>query len=117
MTQVVEFFKEALSLVPITRQVLSKRTEFKSSNGEVAIDKIKDENAEYYSMELELDKFVDENHDSKKIDDVAKSIATEIGLENCEIVDLGTEAIYSKISGIDFFEAKKNELDKERIEK
>lgn len=104
MPRVIHFFREALSLVPITREILSKRTEYKSSFGEVAIDRVKDENADYYSIELELDKFLDENRDSTKIDEAAKKIATELGLGDCEIVDLGTEAIYNKESGKDYFE-------------
>lgn len=104
---VVNFFQEALSLVPITEPVQSKRCEYDTSFGEVAIDEIKDENTEYYSIELELDK-------SKNPDEEAKRIAKEIGLEGPEvqIFDAGTEAIYESISGVDFFEA--NKIKKER---
>lgn len=105
MPQVVNFFREVLSLEPITKSVLSTRKEYKTLFGEVAVDKIKDENVDYYVIELELDKFIDENRDSSKIDKAAKKIATEIGLGDCEIVDAGTEAIYDKQSGKDFFDA------------
>jgi len=108
MPHVINFFKEALSLSPITKAIPSKRTEYKSNFGEVAIDKIEDENANYYSIELELDKFVDETRDSAKIDEAAKKIATELGLGDCEIVDLGTEDIYKKVSGKDYFEVYSN---------
>lgn len=108
MPQVINFFSEALSLAPITKSILSKRIEYKSSFGEVAIDKVQDENANYYSIELELDKFVDENRDSTKIDEVARNVASKLDLEHCEIVDLGTEAIYNKVSGKDYFEVNSN---------
>lgn len=105
MPAVANFFSEALSLTPVTRAIQSNRTEYKSSFGEVAIDNVEDENAKYYSIELELDKFMDESRDSAKIDEIAKNIASELGLGDCDIVDLGTEAIYGKVSGKDFFEA------------
>lgn len=105
---VINFFNEALSLAPITQSILSKRTEYKSSFGEVAVDKVQDENSKYYSIELELDKFVDENRDSTKINEVAKKIAFGLDLQDCEIVDLGTEAIYNKVSGKDYFEVNSN---------
>lgn len=109
MSQVVNFFREAISLTPITRSILSKRLEYKSSVGEVAIDSVDDEenHVYYYSIELELDQFVDQNRDSARIDEKAQEIASKLGLEGYEIVDLGTEAIYNKISGKDFFEVNK----------
>lgn len=109
--QVVNFFSESLSVYPITKAISSRRTEYKSSFGEVAIDRVKDDNADYYSIELELDKFVDENRNSNKIDEVAKEIASSLGLENCKIVDLGTEAIYNEVSGKDYFEVYSNNSD------
>lgn len=114
MPQVINFFNEALSLTPITKSILSKRTEYKSSFGEVAVDKVQDENADYYSIELELDNFVDENRDSTKISEAAKKIASELDLEHCEIVDLGTEAIYNKVSGKDYFEVNSNKNEVQR---
>lgn len=114
MPQVINFFNEALSLAPITKSILSKRTEYKSSFGEVAIDKVEDENANYYSIELELDKFVDENRDSTKIDEAARNIASKLDLEHCEIVDLGTEAIYNKVSGKDYLEVNSNKNEVQR---
>lgn len=114
MAQVINFFNEALSLTPITKSILSKRTEYKSLFGEVAVDKVQDENADYYSIELELDNFVDENRDSTKINEAAKKIASELDLEHCEIVDLGTEAIYNKVSGKDYFEVNSNKNEVQR---
>lgn len=108
MPQVVQFFEEGLSLVPITKSIPSKRTEYKSSVGEFAVDKIKDENAEYYSIEFEVDNFVDEERDSEKIDKGAKEIASKISLGDCKMVDLGTEAIYNLVSGKDYFEVYSN---------
>lgn len=110
MSQVIN----ALSLLPITKSILSKRTEYNSSFGEVAIDKVKDENTDYYSIELELDKFIDENRDSTKINNAAREIASELGLKHCEIVDLGTEAIYNKVSGKDYFEVNSNKQEIQR---
>ncbi len=103
MPQVVNFFQESLSLVPITREILLKRTEYESSVGEFAIDKIKDQNVEYYSIEFEVDNFVDENRNSTKIDEAAKKIASKIDLDDYKMVDLGTEGIYNLVSGKDFF--------------
>ena len=114
LPQVINFFSEGLSLIPITKSIPSKRTEFKSSVGEFAIDKVKDNHIEYYSIECELDNFVDENRDSKKIDDVAKSIASKIGLSDCKIVDLGTEAIYNLVSGQNYFEVYSNNNEQNR---
>lgn len=104
MPQVVNFFEEGLSLAPITRSIPSKRTEYKSSVGEFAIDKIKDENADYYSIEFEVDKFVDKDRNSEKVNQAAKDIASKISLGDCNIVDAGTEAIYNLVSGKDYFQ-------------
>ena len=114
LPQVINFFGEGLSLIPITKSIPSKRTEFKSSIGEFAIDKVKDEHTEYYSIECELDNFVDENRDSKKIDEAAKSIASKIGLSDCRIVGLGTEAIYNLVSGQNYFEVYSNNNEQNR---
>lgn len=108
MPTVVNFFREALSLSPITKEIKSVRTEYKSSFGEVAVDEIQDENTKYYCIELELDKFMDESRDSSKVDKVAQSIALNLGLNDCDIVDLGTEAIYEKVTGRDYFEINSN---------
>lgn len=107
MPQVTNFFRETLSLEPITKSVPSTRKEYKTLFGEVAVDRIKDQYVDYYVIELELDKFIDENRDFSRIDKAAQKIATEIGLGDCEIVDAGTEAIYDKQSGKDFFEVNK----------
>ncbi len=104
MSKVVNFFQESLLLVPITKSIPSKRTEYKSSVGEFAIDQIKDEYTQYYSIEFEVEDYVDENCDSAKIDREAKSIASKIELDDYKIVDLGTEAIYNLVSGKDYFE-------------
>lgn len=106
MPYVVHFFQEALSLKPITRPIYSHRCEYETNFGEVAIDKVKDENVAYYSIELELDKSNNPDRDAKKI-------AEEMELEGSEvkIYDAGTEEIYEKISGINFFEANKIEKD------
>lgn len=114
MPQVVNFFEEGLSLVPITKTISSKRTEYKSSVGEFAVDKMKDENAEYYSIEFEVDDFVDEERNSAKIDEAAKGIASKIALDDYEMVDLGTEAIYSLVSGKDYFKVYSNKNEKQR---
>ena len=105
--QVTNFFRETLGLQPTTKLILSTRKEYKTLFGEVAVDRIKDENVDYFVMELELDKFKEKNGDSIEIDKASKKIATEIGLGDCEVVDLGTEAIYNKVSGKDFFEVNK----------
>ena len=107
MPQVINFFRETLSLEPITKAICSTRKEWDTLFGEVAVDKMKDKNVDYYVMELELDKFKSPDGDSTKVDKAARKIATEIGLGDCEIVDLGTEAIYDKESGQDFFEVNK----------
>lgn len=106
MPFVVSFFQEALSLVPITKPILSRRWEYEACFGEVAIDRIKDENTDYYSIELELDK-------SKNPDEDAKKIAKELGLtgEKVKIYDAGTEEIYENVSGVNFFEANKIKKD------
>lgn len=114
MPMVINFFSEALSLAPITKAILSKRTEYKSLFGEVAVDKVEDENANYYSIELELDKFMDENHNSTKVNEAARKIASEIGLSDCKIVDKGTEAIYDEVSGKDYFEVYSNKGEKQK---
>lgn len=108
MGKVVNFFEESLSLVPITKSIPSKRTEYKSSVGEFAVDKIKDEYTEYYSVEFEVDDFVDENGNSTKVDEEAKNIASKIALGDYKMVDLGTEAIYNLVSGKDYFEVYSN---------
>ena len=104
LPHVINFFRETLSLEAITRPIASTRKEYKTLFGEVAFDKVQDQYANYHVIELELDKFVDENRDSSKVNKVAKKIATELGLGDCEIVDLGTEAIYEKETGKNFFE-------------
>lgn len=105
MSQVVDFFREGLSLVQITKSILSKRTEYKSTVGEVSIDEISDGKVKYFSVEIETDGLMDEGRNSDKVDEAAKKIASQLALEDCEVVDSGTEAIYELVSGEDFFVA------------
>ena len=111
MPYVIHFFEESLSLQAITREIISNRIEYKSSFGEVAFDKMS--NGNYYVIELELDKFMDESRDSGKVDEVAKKIAEDLDLKDCRIVDQGTEAIHKLQTGRDFFEEYK--IQEERI--
>ena len=102
MPYVIHFFEESLSLQAITKEITSNRTEYKSSFGEVSFDKMN--NGDYYVIELELDKFMNESCDSGKVDEVAKRIAKNLDLGDCKIVDQGTEAIHKLQTGKDFFE-------------
>lgn len=106
MNEVIEFFKLSLGLVPITKEVLSTRIEYKCNFGEVAVDFFETD-IPYSVIELELDSYSEDNDDSKFIDSIAKNIADKLNLDDCEVVDLGTEAIYTKITGTDFFDAMK----------
>ncbi len=111
LEDVQRFFNEALSLEPVTKTINSTRTEYDSNFGEVCMDKFKDEHAEYSVIELELDSFNKEGEkpkNSNQMTEIAKEIAKDLGLEDCEVVDNGTEAIFEKNSGKPFFEAYKS---------
>lgn len=105
LDEVKKFFEEALSVKPITREINSTRTEYKSGFGEVSFDKFKDEFAEYSVVELELDKLKEENDDSERMTKKGIVIAGDLGLDGCSVVDKGTEAIFEEVSGIPFFTA------------
>ena len=114
LSEVKEFFSDALSVEPVTREINSYRTEYKSVFGDVSFDKFKDEFCEYSVVELELDKLKEKNDDSDRMTKKGVVIAEDLGLEGCKVVDVGTEAIFEEVSGTPFFTAyktpKKNKL-------
>lgn len=116
LSEVKEFFCEALSVEPVTREINSYRTEYKSVFGDVAFDKFKDEFAEYSVVELELDKLKEENDDSDRMTKKGMVIAGDLGLGECQVVDIGTEAIFEETSGIPFFVAYKSLKRKKDVE-
>ena len=116
LSEVKEFFSDALSVEPVTREINSYRTEYKSVFGDVAFDKFKDEFAEYSVVELELDKLKEENDDSDRMTKKGLVIAGDLGLEGCRVVDVGTEAIFEEVSGTPFFTAYKAPKKKKAID-
>lgn len=101
ISEVITFFEQALGLIVITKPFLSKREEWRTYFGEVAIDDM----GTYSVIELELDSFAKTNDTSSYINEKAKEITENLGLATCEVVDCGTEEIYERKMKIPFFES------------
>lgn len=110
LSEVIDFFEKALSLVPITREFKSCRTEYKcildGEKFEISLDSVPIQNGMYNSLEIECDNFPGaKEHNSSKVDISAKLFANSLGLGDCPVVDVGTEAIHELMTGQSFFDS------------
>lgn len=100
MDEVVAFFESALGLQAITREIMSTREEYKCEFGEVSIDHMHDA-TDYYVIEMEMDSF---HKNSEKTTAIAQHIATTLELQDCKVVDFGTEQIHEIETSENYFE-------------
>lgn len=114
LNEVIDFFDNVLGLVPITKEIPSRRTEYKcideTGKFEVSVDYVDDtlDAYPYYSFEFECDNFPGaEERNSEKVTEYMERICKKLNLEDCPIVDAGTEEIYHMMTKVPFFEAYK----------
>ncbi len=108
LEEVISFLEQGLGLKVITTTFRSFREEWETSFGDISIDDME----KYFVIELELDSFAKTNPSLKYINEKASEIGKTLGLESCQIVDLGTEIIYTMQTGVPFFEAFSNDTSK-----
>lgn len=106
LEEAISFLEQGLGLKVITTTFRSLREEWETSFGDVSIDDM-----EKYFV-IELDSFAKTNPSLKYINEKASEIGKTLGLESCQIIDLGTEIIYTMQTGVPFFEAFSNDTSK-----